>query len=223
MTPRHLEDAFRKAAEALRELAETVCDHNDHDDRGEGSDRRDCFSSSHELQRVGRALLEAVEVVREAVAANCSGPESDGSVARDTSCQASPVAPMPPYPPYPPYAPYAPFPPYPPYPPVVVIGSGGCACSCHQVSPAAAAAAPSPALQVPQAAPIPPPPPPAPVQNTGGPLYMLVTNVSASQPLQSGFPDPAGLQNVEALLDVGESAAALVRRTLSHSSGGPGS
>jgi hypothetical protein len=38
---------------------------------------------------------------------------------------------------------------------------------------------------------------------------------------QAGFPDPASLHDVESLLDVGESAAAVVRRTFPQH-GGPG-
>jgi hypothetical protein len=129
---------------------------------------------------------------------------------------------MPPYPPYPPNPPYAPYPPYPPYPPVIVIGGGGCGCGCSgghaAVSSPAAAQAPSTASTSPLYASAEAVRP----QQSQTPVSFL----SALSPLLSAgvgeFPNPSGVHDVEALLDIGESAAALVRRTLPNPSGGPG-
>jgi hypothetical protein len=225
MTPRReLDHALRDAAEALRAVAETVCKEDDRDDhstprREPHSDRRGCFGSSQELSRLGRALLEAVEVVREA-ATHRDEPDLDESPACDAPCLATAPAPVPPYPPYPPYAPYAPFPPYPPYPPVVVIGGGGCGCSCQQAAPAAAAM-PAPSVPTPTPPPISTPPPPPPISTPPTPPPIRSMNVSVSDSA-AGFPDPASLGDVEALLDIAESVAALVRRTFPHPPEGPG-
>lgn len=214
---RKLEDGLRDAAEALRAVEETICDDEDRDNRRPSrdldADRRGCFGSSRELQRLCKALLEAVEVVREATAACCRDPICDDSPACDAPCETSPLPPMPPYPPYPPYAPHAPFPPYPPYPPVVVIGGGSCGCSCQQAPPVV----PPPAvLQAPSPTPLPQAPTAAPT----APPITVRSAVTSASPV--GFPDTADLHNVEAILDMGESAAALVQRTLANPSAGAG-
>jgi len=215
---RDLEHALRDAAEALRAVAETVGEEDDRQDHG-GRHRQDCFGSSRELSRLGRALLEAVEVVREA-ATHRGGLDADDypDMSRGPDCDTpGPMtAPLPPYPPYPPYAPHAPFPPYPPYPPVVVIGGAGCGCTCQQAAAATAAMAPSPAPSpLPPPAPIPTPPP--------APSPVVVTTISSSASASAArFPDLASLGDVEALLDIGESVAALVRRTFPHPPEGPG-
>ncbi len=210
---------MRDAAEALRAVADATGDDRDHDDRRDdrecAAERRDCFGSSKELSRLGHALLEAVEVLREVAEARCCEPEChDPPECGEPSHPAQP-APMPPYPPYPPYAPYAPFPPYPPYPPVVVIGGGACGCSCQQAAMAPAATPPATA----PAAPVTPSPSGAATQAAANPAAAVHVVRSASP---GGFPDLTSLHDVETLLDIGESAAALVRRTLSHPPGGKG-
>jgi len=214
-----LAESLREAAEALRKLAEVGSNERD---RESDKDRHCCFESRREIWRLGKALLEAVEVVREAASHVCS-PECEDD-ANDKCIERGQAAtpPMPPYPPYPPNPPYAPYPPYPPYPPVIVIGGGGCGCGCSgghaAVSSPAAAQAPSTASTSPLYASAEAVRP----QQSQTPVSFL----SALSPLLSAgvgeFPNPSGVHDVEALLDIGESAAALVRRTLPNPSGGPG-
>ena len=83
-----------------------------------------------------------------------------------------------------------------------------------QAAPAAIAG-PAPNFQVMPAMPGAPPaavPPTPATQATPQPGVITQSATTSSSP--TGFPDPANLQNVEALLDIGESAAALVERTL---------
>jgi hypothetical protein len=216
---RRLAESLHEAAEALRKLGEAGSNERD---RESDKDRHCCFESRREILRLGNALLEAVEVVREAARHVCS-PEcehdaDDECIERDQAA----TPPMPPYPPYPPSPPYAPYPPYPPYPPVIVIGGGGCGCGCSgghvAVSSPTAAQSPSTASTSPlygSAEAVRP-------QQSQTPASFL----SALSPLLSAsageFPDPSGVLDVEALLDIGESAAALVQRTLPNPSGGHG-
>jgi len=201
-------DKLQDAADALREAAESFSDDRDGDNPRErpddDPDRRYCYGSSRVLRRLSNALLEAVDALREVASTRCCDPECVDDQACYDSCQAGSQPPMPPYPPYPPYAPHAPFPPYPPYPPVVIIG-GSSGCACQQTMPLAGQMASSQS--------VPPTPTPVPVpQSQGAQPTGAVRPATSASP--AGFPDTVHTQ-VETLLDIGESAAAMVKRALS--------
>ena len=214
---RKLADSLKEAADALRAIAEAEGRERERSAPEEPHrEHHCCFDSRHELVRLGKALLEAVEIVKEAVRECSSKCDHDESCEEHEHCAAAP----PPYPPYPPNPPYAPYPPYPPYPPVIVIGGGcGCGCSGNQAGAPSVTVAqpPSTAAASPQNASA----GAAPLSSSPIPTSFF----SALSPLLSArageFPEPAGIRDAEALLDIGESAAALVRRTLAQSSGGP--
>jgi len=206
---RHLDDKLQDAADALRAVAESVSDDKDRDNgrecRDADRDRRERLGSARVLRRLSNALLEAVDALREAASAQYCEPDYDDS---HECYEAGSQPPMPPYPPYPPYAPHAPFPPYPPYPPVVVIGGSGC--TCRQMAPIAGQM-PASSFQSAPTIPV----------STPVPQSQIVRPIGAARPAaatgasSAGFPDTTNLQQVETLLDIGESAAAMVNRALS--------
>jgi hypothetical protein len=230
---RHLDDKLQDAADALRAVAESgsddesVSDDKDGDNgqecRDADRDRREWLGSARVLRRLSKALLEAVDALREVASAQYREPDCDDS--RECYEAGGSQPPMPPYPPYPPYAPHAPFPPYPPYPPVVVIGGSGCTChqgvpiagqmpaSSFQLAPTIPASTPVPQSQIIQAPTIP--------ASIPVPQSQIVQPIGAARPAaaasasSAGFPDTTNLQQVETLLDIGESAAAMVKRALS--------
>jgi hypothetical protein len=124
---------------------------------------------------------------------------------------------------------YPPMPPYPPFPPYIVIGGsgpgGGCGCGCHAhgssygagpqieapVSPPGFAAPPyttAPPSQLPVPSQPLPNPTPAPISGIGPnrpPDFPLMAVSVANTP--ASYPQPSSLTNVDALLDLGQSAA----------------
>lgn len=206
---RQLNDALTEAAEALRAVSEATCERR----MGDG-DRHTCDDAEDERRRLRHCLRELRELgdsLREAVKALCGAAKEECEEPccdEDAPCEPT-VAPLPPYPPYPPFAPY---PPYPPYPPIVVIGGGG-GCGCHCQGAAAA----SPAnTSMPSGAPTAAPASGAavgspPATSAAGAAPFVSPSLAATA---GGFPDPAGITDVESLLDTAESAAALVRRAI---------
>jgi hypothetical protein len=211
---RDLDDKLQDAADALRAVAESGSDDKDNDSPRErrdlDSDGRGSYRSGG-LHRLSNALLEAIDALREIAEARYCEADYDDNRACCARCPGGSQPPMPPYPPYPPYAPHAPFPPYPPYPPVVVIGGGsGCGCTCHQNVPVAGQMPASTFQSVPGAPTSVPEAQSQVAQPSGAARTAAATSVGSI-----GFPDTGNLQQVETLLDVGESAAAMVNRALS--------
>jgi hypothetical protein len=144
--------------------------------------------------------------------------DSSGAEEPEGRCCGAHSAPLPPYPPYPPvpaHAPFPPHPPFPPYPPYIIIAPGS-GCGCHQGGAAPAMAYGSPGGS----------PPHAPAAPGGGGVPGGNPNMTVAGPSPAGkgplldsimsgvapsFPDPSGLTDIDALLDLGERAAATVR------------
>lgn len=220
---RRFSDALRSASQALSVAADSA--------REDFQRRWDQFEDSHDeccerrrkrpnccavCSRCGLHLEDQCCCDTERTC-RCAHEDRDSPEAEwaESTCRETLSSPLPPYPPYPPapaHPPMPPYPPFPPYPPYIVIASGsGCGCQGHP----AVSAGTMPAYSYPHA-----PQPPSASSTAGAPNTTVArpaTDATGVPPRTvmsntvPSFPDPASISDFDALLDLGERAAATVR------------
>jgi hypothetical protein len=192
-----LTKALRVASRALREVAEMLPEEAECEHHHCHHEEEECCDEEHEPHE------------RCCERPGCTRPEHPACPPEPRYEECHP-APAPPYPPMPPYPSMPPYPPFPPYPPYVIISGSGCGCGCH-------GQAASPPVMVPPSPPVPVPPPPSspPPSSPPPPGPPTISSVSSliRPPAAGAFPDPSALA-FDALLDLGETAAEMVRSSV---------
>lgn len=239
---RNLSEALSTAADALRVAAESAhespeyaghhhrgsdwCSECSHQRFGSHAQRcHDCHSCGHHASHGCRECERDEAPAHAHVDSDQTSADGDAADSSDSDPERSLPPPYPPYPPMPPYPAPAPYPPFPPYPPYVIIAAGsGCGCTAHG---AGAASGGSPALStylVPDAPMTWATSAPAAVNEPTPKVPPSVGyGASAARPaamtldMGQGFPDPATLTNLDALLALGENAVEMVNQIM-----GPG-